>query len=60
MGELIYHINGKPGGSQTDGNLRSGQVCGLHRFQGLHIDRIILGVELCAALGHGQFLPDIA
>ena len=58
--ELIHHINGEPGSAQADGNLRSGQVCGLHRFQSLYIDSVILGVELGAALGNGQFLPDIA
>ena len=60
MGELIYHINGEPGSTQADGNLRSGQVCGLHRLQSLHIDGVILWVELCSLLGNGQFLPDIA
>ena len=60
MGELIYHINGEPCSTQADGNLGSSQVCGLHRFQGLYIDGVILWVELCSLLGNGQFLPDIA
>ena len=58
--ELLHHIHGKPRGPQADGDFRGGQVHRLHGLQRLHIDGVIVWIELGATLGPGQLFPDVA